>query len=559
MRHVASTAPTLRFRGAGKSLSLGLAQAALLMIVGNASAQPYVEEARFQRSSPETSFIESTVALDGTTAVMTGTEVFLSPPPSRSAGAAFVFRKTNGQWALEQRLAAPLEIADNFGQAMDLRGDTLVVGGSANCATPLGRFHVFERTGTTWMLQRTYNEGDSARGADQCLGTSVSISGDTIAAGAPGVLTPSVHVARRVAGAWGNVEKIPGPQGRSGFGQGVDLSGDSMCVTSRNGVNTAQVDVFTRNGAGTWTLQQGIVTPASGVDSFDPVCSIDGDSLIVGAKSYDAGTTQNVGVAHVYVRNSGTWTLQQTLPGPGIANAGFGQSVSLLGDEVVVAASGAQVAYVYKRTGTTWSQTESIAKVTANSASTPATVGVSLSSTGLMVGQFFHSSGVYTRTTSPPGAPGAPTNVQATATGNTLNLTWGAPASGGAATSYTLLARTAAGAAPVATVPLGAVTSFAATAPSGTFLLSLTATNAVGTGPESAVTTVTFGGAVAPPASPTGLGVSVVGTTATFTWTAPVSGGPPAGYVLQAGLSPGFTSAIASLPLPVSPTTFSVR
>ena len=155
------------------------------------------------------------------------------------------------------------------------------------------------------------------------------------------------------------------------------------------------------------------------------------------------------------------------------------------------------------------------------------------------------------------GAPGPPTSVQATATGNTLSMSWGAPTSGAAPTGYTLIARTAPGAAPLVTVPLGTGTSFVATAPDGTYLLSLTATNAFGIGPESSTVTVSFpGGAVQPPAPPTGLAVNVTGSTAAFTWTAPLSGSPLTGYLLLAGSAPGFSAPIAALPL--SPTSTSV-
>lgn len=158
-----------------------------------------------------------------------------------------------------------------------------------------------------------------------------------------------------------------------------------------------------------------------------------------------------------------------------------------------------------------------------------------------------------------PTAPGAPTNVQALATGNNLNLTWSAPATGDAPTSYTVLGRVTPGGAPVVSIPVGAATSFSTAAPNGTFLLSVVASNGAGTGPESALASVTFpGSGVVAPGSPTGLGVSVAGTTATFTWTGPASGGVPAGYVLLAGTSPGFAGPFASLPLPVSPTAVSI-
>ena len=157
------------------------------------------------------------------------------------------------------------------------------------------------------------------------------------------------------------------------------------------------------------------------------------------------------------------------------------------------------------------------------------------------------------------GVPGAPTAVQASVTGSNLGMTWGPPATGAAPTSYTLIARTAPGAAPLVTLPLGLTTSFATAAPNGTYVLSLTASNASGTGPESAPVTVTLpGGAAPPPSSPTGLAASVAGTTATFTWTPPASGGAPTSYVLYAGVTPAFTAAIASLPIAPTATSLAV-
>jgi hypothetical protein len=51
----------------------------------------------------------------------------------------------------------------------------------------------------------------------------------------------------------------------------------------------------------------------------------------------------------------------------------------------------------------------------------------------------------------------------------------------------------------------------------------------------------------APPGAPTGLAASVSGASASFTWSAPASGGVVSSYVLVAGVTPGFASAIGSL------------
>ncbi|MEZ5287933.1 MAG: hypothetical protein R2712_24675 [Vicinamibacterales bacterium] len=51
-------------------------------------------------------------------------------------------------------------------------------------------------------------------------------------------------------------------------------------------------------------------------------------------------------------------------------------------------------------------------------------------------------------------------------------MTWAPPASGAPPAGYTLVARSAPGAAPLVTVPLGLTQSFTTTAPSGTYLVS---------------------------------------------------------------------------------------
>ncbi len=155
-------------------------------------------------------------------------------------------------------------------------------------------------------------------------------------------------------------------------------------------------------------------------------------------------------------------------------------------------------------------------------------------------------------------APGAPSSLQVAVDGHRFTFTWAVPASGGAPTGYTLVARVSAGGPLLAAIPVGNVTSYAATGPTGTYLVSVTASNAVGTGPESTSVTVTLPTVPAPPGAPSGLGTTVAGDTATFTWNAPSSGGPVGGYLLLAGQTPGFSVPLASLPLPATPASASV-
>jgi subtilisin family serine protease len=164
-----------------------------------------------------------------------------------------------------------------------------------------------------------------------------------------------------------------------------------------------------------------------------------------------------------------------------------------------------------------------------------------------------------------PGPPGTPT---ITGAGNTVNINWTAPATGGAPTSYTVLARLTPGGAVVASLPVGNVLGTSVAAPNGTFHVTVRASNAMGPGLESAGVTFNVPIVAPPPGAPTGLNVVVSGNQATFTWTPPSTGGTATGYLLRASLSPS-GPPIAQLPFPapaggvnvtnIPPGTFFVR
>ena len=105
------------------------------------------------------------------------------------------------------------------------------------------------------------------------------------------------------------------------------------------------------------------------------------------------------------------------------------------------------------------------------------------------------------------------------------------------------MARLTAGGPVLATVPMGAGTSFSVTAPNGSFVLTVRASNASGSGPESAPATVTVPQATSPPGPPSGLAASTTGSTVSLSWTPPSSGGAVASYVLVAGLAPAFSAS----------------
>lgn len=139
--------------------------------------------------------------------------------------------------------------------------------------------------------------------------------------------------------------------------------------------------------------------------------------------------------------------------------------------------------------------------------------------------------------------PAAPV-LQVQVTGQSVTATWTAVAG---ATGY----RAEAGLTPtqmLAGYELGAVTTFTLNAPQGVYYLRVFARNAQGLSAPSNVVTATVTSTQGPPAAPSGLSASVVGSTVTFNVTVP-SGAT--GMILGAGVAPG--QNLALLPVPVAP------
>ena len=100
--------------------------------------------------------------------------------------------------------------------------------------------------------------------------------------------------------------------------------------------------------------------------------ALSGDTALVGAYYDDVGANADQGSAYVFTRSGTTWTQQaQLTASDGAAGDCFGTSVALSGDTALVGAisddvganSGQGSAYVFTRNGTTWTQQ---AKLTAS-------------------------------------------------------------------------------------------------------------------------------------------------------------------------------------------------
>ncbi|HEX8338701.1 MAG TPA: Calx-beta domain-containing protein, partial [Pyrinomonadaceae bacterium] len=289
-------------------------------------------------------------------------------------GSAYVFARSGVNWTEQQHLfgVEATQRNDTFGASVAVRGDVIAVGAPAHEFQPgvanHGAVYLFARSGSTWTRQQKLLHSDFAPDA---LGSSVAFDGASVVAGAPAknsargaayVFVPEVVDPNRVNGAETTQASL--------FGENVDIDGDTAVVGAAfdevNGVRAGAAYVFVRNGSA-WT-QQARLVPADGAygDDFGRAVAVSGNTVVVGAYDNKVGGDDSQGAAYVYVRTGTTWSLQQKL----VASDGekfdsFGLSVDVDGDTAVVGALSDDInatndnrgsAYAFARSGSTWTQ-----------------------------------------------------------------------------------------------------------------------------------------------------------------------------------------------------------
>jgi hypothetical protein len=285
-------------------------------------------------------------------------------------GAAYVFTRTGTTWSQQAKLlASDAAPGDAFGVRVSLSGDTALVGAcySDDNGANSGSAYVFTRSGTTWTQQAKLLPSDGA--ADDQFGIGIALSGDTAFIGANrnddyGSNSGSVYVFTRSGTTW-TQQTILYPSDATTeqrFGVAAYIEGDTAIIGANGDKNAlGAAYIFTRTG-GTWTQQQKLNASDAGIyANFGHGVSLSGETALIGAPTYMG---QGTGSAYVFVRNGTTWTRQAKLlaadgkPGDGL---GWWQ-VSIDGDVALVGAPWYQhqqskgAAYVFTRTGTTWSQ-----------------------------------------------------------------------------------------------------------------------------------------------------------------------------------------------------------
>ncbi len=282
----------------------------------------------------------------------------------------------------------------HFGHSVALSRDTLIVGAPDESSkasgvngdqidqslTGAGAVYVFARSGTTWS-QQAYLKASNPRGGAH-FGSAVAISGDTLVVAAnqessksPGINgdqsdaslpgAGAVYVFTRSGSTWSQQAyvKASNPMGFAMFGYSVAVLGDTLAVgaigdrSSATGINGSGANanvvsgaayVFTRSGT-IWSQQAYVKASNTGVGaSFGLSIALAGDTMVVGAdgeRSAAIGingdqtdtTAPNAGAAYVFTRSGTTWSQQAYLKASNTRrDANFGHSVAMFGETLAV-------------------------------------------------------------------------------------------------------------------------------------------------------------------------------------------------------------------------------
>lgn len=254
-----------------------------------------------------TPIVNSFVRFGASVAISDDT-VVVGAPNEGDGGAVYAFTRTGTNWSQQAYLKASnaeggtsrFDTADSFGVSVALSGDTLAVGALGedsnaigvngnqvdNSARNSGAVYVFTRASGAWS-QQAYLKASNT-GAEDQFGSTVALSGDTLAVGA-------------------NQESS-------------NATGVNGNQTDNSAGASGAVYVFTKTN-GAWSQQAYVKASNAGVgDQFGQV-ALSGDTLVVGAwRESSAATGVNgdqfnesallSGAAYLFTRTSGVWTQQ---------------------------------------------------------------------------------------------------------------------------------------------------------------------------------------------------------------------------------------------------------
>lgn len=340
-------------------------------------------------------------------------------------GEALVFlRPATGAWnsLTPSAILVPSDGASTnlFGSSLAISGNTIVVGSPPNPLCPIcnpGRAYVYVEPAGGWsgILTETAELTASDAASGSAVGTSVSISGNTVVVGAPGEMPGAAYVFVKPASGWVNATETAKLTSSDGlatdqFGTSVSISGNNIVVGAPNATGsssqTGAAYIFTQPAGGWTDMTQTAKLTASDGASYDQMgfsVASSGGTIVAGAP-YAAGISGGTGSAYIFVEPAGGWsnsTQTAKLIAPdGETGDTFGSAVAIANSTVAAGAPQRSRGplnfrgyppwwkeggvYVFAKSGSGWTQT-SVQVVNGTDARNDDLLGASVAISGDLV------------------------------------------------------------------------------------------------------------------------------------------------------------------------------
>ena len=267
----------------------------------------------------------------------------------------YTFARTGAaEWTQTAKLTASDGAAsDALGVSVAIDGDTIVAGAprdDVGVNPDQGSVYTFARTGATARTQTAKLTASDGAAEDQ-LGQSVAIDGDTIVAGAPRDVFAASQVqgaaytfARSGAAARTQTAKLAASDGgaEDQLGASVAIDGDTIVVGAPSNVYGANPGpgaayTFARTGSAERT-ETAKLTASDGVatDQLGAV-AVDGDTIVAGAPGCPGCGNENLGSLYTFSR---TGDPARSETAKLATRDGLGGSVAIDGDTIIAGALG---------------------------------------------------------------------------------------------------------------------------------------------------------------------------------------------------------------------------
>ena len=291
------------------------------------------------------------VALQGTTLVVGD---YGADGPVELAGRAYRYDISGTSPSLEEIIENPTpETRDHFGFAVDLLGDSIVVGAPSDntLARLAGSAYVFDTGADEAKLTGTLNS--PLPQINDEFGEVVALDGSIAVVGVPADDTGaeqsgSVYVfdvSGDTASLIGSIPN-PTPDVNDHFGETIDVSGSIVVVGAPNADGLEDPDGEAMTGTvyvyeirdDNVRLLDTILNPTpQRFETFGSAVGISGDTIVIGARGEDEGEVRDAGRVYFYDISSGTAELEDTVRNPSPANYDrFGSALDISGSTVVV-------------------------------------------------------------------------------------------------------------------------------------------------------------------------------------------------------------------------------